>query len=100
MQCAAQYRWAIGKGLAMALLIHLIGHVIADSLLRRGMKIGWIRWVCAILFTLFGAACVALEISTPDTIQQFGFGIGASFFILAILIWIAVIRYRVGISTI
>ncbi|HEX9037327.1 MAG TPA: tetratricopeptide repeat protein [Ktedonobacterales bacterium] len=84
----------------MALLFRIVGHAVFNVLLRRGMKIGWIRWTLAILFTLFAAVCALAAFTVNnDQSQQLALGIGAFFFaLLAAVSWFTIIRYQRAIN--
>lgn len=85
----------------MALLVRLIGHVIAGALIRRGMKVAAIRWILAIVFTLLTIAFTVVAVASPDSSTRLGLGIGAGFFFLmAAACWGSIIRIRFKLNTI
>lgn len=85
----------------MTLLMRLIGHIIAGALIRRGMKVAVIRWILAIILTLFTIAYTVLTVTSPDSSSRLTLGIGAGFFFLmAAACWISIIRIRIKLNAI
>lgn len=83
------------------MLIRLLGHAIAAALIRRGMKVAVIRWILAIVLTLFTIACAVLAVASPDSSSRLTLGIGAGFFFLmAAACWSSIIRIRIKLNAI
>jgi tetratricopeptide (TPR) repeat protein len=82
----------------MSILVQIIWHAIASALFSRGMKRPAMRWIFAIIFTLFALIFVVLALPPVDNqTEQLVFAIGAGFFsIVALILWISAIRYRSG----